>query len=280
MVLLEVPEGTVEIEVGAYADRTDITTVRIPASVKAIGGHAFYGCSGITTLHLAESLESIGDYAFHDCPGIVGLHLPASLRSIGISSFAHCTGVTSLRIPPRVQSIGDYAFYDCSGIVDLDLLDGLQSIGNCAFHACDGIETLILPSSLTSVLGNWSFDGCTRLARVLAPDAEVKGDMADPAQVFEGCRVLAAGLTPFSAVRLTRRRFWHLTMHAWCTAAAKACVLAVLVAELRVDRARRYIPRLSELEAFEARNLPLMPHGLWLLILEFAPRRELGAPAV
>ena len=67
-------------------------------------------------------------------------------------------------------------------------------------------------------------------------------------------------------------------MHAWCIPSAKACVLAVLIAELRIDRARRYISRLSELQEFEARNLPLIKHDLWLLILEFAPRHELGAP--
>ena len=97
--------------------------------------------------------------------------------------------------------------------------------------------------------------------------ALVKGTMADPAGVFARCPALAAGLTPFSAVKLPRRRFWHPTMHAWCAASAKACVLAVLVAELRVDRQ-------------EDQRLPSLPHELWLLILEFAPRRELGAPAV
>ena len=76
MVLLEVPEGTVEIEAHAYKGRTDVTVVRFPASVKAIGARAFYGCSGITTLHLAEGLECIGMKAFASCPGIVGLHAP------------------------------------------------------------------------------------------------------------------------------------------------------------------------------------------------------------
>ena len=54
-------------------------------------------------------------------------------------------------------------------------------------------------------------------------------------------------------------------MHAWCIASARVCVLAVLAAELRVDRQ-------------EDHRLPALPHELWLLIIEFAPRRELGAP--
>ena len=269
MVLLEVPEGTVEIEAKAYKGRTDITVVRIPASVKSIGQGAFDGCSGITTLHLAEGLESIGSFAFRRCPGIVGLGLPESVRSIG-----------------------DYSFLSCTGITDLDLPEGLQTIGQGAFNACAGLETLVLPASLTSIYGYpGSFAGCKRLARALVPDALAKGNfdlwiaaraMADPAGVFEGCPALATGLTPFSAVKPPRRRFWHPTMHAWCTAAARACVVAVLVAELRVDRQED--PRLPSLPQGKGPGgqdegpLVSLPHELWLLILEFVPRRELGAP--
>ena len=79
--------------------------------------------------------------------------------------------------------------------------------------------------------------------------------MADPGEYFSGCPALASGLAPFSAVKLPLRRVWHPTMHAWCTPAAKACVLAVLTAELRVDRQ-------------EHRRLPSLSQELWLLIME------------
>ena len=60
--------------------------------------------------------------------------------------------------------------------------------------------------------------------------------MAVPARVFQGCPVLAAGLTPHSAVPPLRRTLWHPTMHhVWCTPRQRACVVAVLVAELRLD---------------------------------------------
>ena len=269
MVLLEVPEGTVEIPARAYKNRTDITEVRFPASVKSIGPEVFMGCTGVSTLHLNEGLESIGSDAFHDCSGILRVHLPASLRSIGYGAFNCCRRITALRIPRRVQHIGTYAFSSCFGIIDVDLPEGLQSIGAGAFADCTGLKTLVLPSSLTSIIGDdedyGSFEGCTRLARALAPDALVEGAMAKPAGAFKFCPALLFGLTPLSAVKPRRRRFWHPTMHAWCTASAKACVLAVLLAELRVD-------------GQEDGRLASLPHELWLLILEFAPRRELGPP--
>ena len=105
-----------------------------------------------------------------------------------------------------MQSIGHYAFHSCSSIVDLDLPAGLQSLDEGVFADYPGIglETvvrafwrrLVLPASLASIGDgdsdgdsddDGSFDGCTCLARVLAPDALVKGDMVDPAKVFSGC---------------------------------------------------------------------------------------------
>jgi len=110
-----------------------------------------------------------------------------------------------------------------------------------------------------------SFEGCTRLDRVVAPDALVKGDMADPARALKGWPALATGLTPSLAAKLSRRRLWHPIMHAWCTAARRACVVSILVARLRVNRE-------------EDPRLPSPPIELWLPIFEFAPRRELRAP--
>ena len=110
------------------------------------------------------------------------------------------------------------------------------------------------------------FHGCTGLARVLPPDALVRGEATDPAKVFAGCPVLAgAGLTPHSAAPLLRHTLWHPTTHTWCTPGQRACVVAVLVAELRSDR-----------QAEETAPLPLLVHDLWLLILQFVPRRALG----
>ena len=291
MVLLQVPEGTVELLTESESERRcqadprelprclrlvrgpgvrlrGLTEVHFPASVKFVGQYAFVGCSSIKSLHFAEGLQAIHACAFLGCSGITAIHLPRSLRHIGAGAFSDCSGITSLRIPQRVRSIGIAAFQNCSGIVDLRLPEGLRSLGLHTFAGCTGLATLVLPLGLTDVgrdaADAGAFAGCTNLARVLAPDRLVGGDMDDPDSVFEGCPALASGLTPFSAVKPPRRRFWHPTMHAWCTPAARACVAAVLAAELRTDQQ-------------ESPRLPSLPHELWLLILEFAPRCELGA---
>ena len=247
---LVVADGVTEIPDRAYKGQADIREVVLPASVVKIGDGAFERCTGIVALHLPDALESLGEHAFRNCSGIVALHLPDVLTSLDAG-----------------------AFFGCTGIVDLHLPDALRSLGHGAFAGCTGIASLVLPKGLTAVgqgNGHWSegaFGGCTSLARVLAPDGLARGETADPANVFKGCPVLAAGLTPHSAVPPLRRTLWHPTVHhTWCTPGQRACVLAVLVAELRSDRQP------------EPALLPSLPHDVWLLILQFVPRHELGAP--
>ena len=72
---------------------------------------------------------------------------------------------------------------------------------------------------------------------------------------------------PFSEYPLPRRQFWHLTMHRFCpTQAAKDAVLAMLICERRVDA----------LVEQEQTDLCSLDHEVWLLILTFVRRDQLG----
>ena len=299
MVHVVVPEGAVAVPSFAYANRSDVTSVAIPDSVKSIGHYAFADCSKLAEVHLPDAVESIGDGAFLSCTSMVRVDFPAALVSIGKDSFFDCTGVVDLRLPAALRSIGDGAFGGCSGIADLQLPASLRHVGYSAFSQCRGLARLRLPEHLESIgsgafaftritslilpaglraIGEGDADGgdpntsplgafkwCGRLAHVLAPDALVRGEMADPAKAFSHCPVLKTGLTPLSSVKLPRRTYWHPTMHHWCAPAAKLSVAAVLASELRTARQH-------------PRRLPHLPHELWLLILEFVSREELEPP--
>ena len=103
-----------------------------------------------------------------------------------------------------------------------------------------------------------------------------------------------------------RLRFWHMNVHAWCTAAQHACVVAVLVVELRVDRlpepehyhtAPLHAPAATGAAVAVGRDhtpphraaaeavstevpplprLPPLPHDLWLLVMQYVRRSDLG----
>ena len=361
MVFLKVQEGTVKILDGAFTDRTDITEVHLPDTVKHIGRYAFNGCekivfirlskglqsigdnafegcsaltnlvlpdglesirdnafrncSGIVGLHFPKGLQSLGNMAFLGCSGIVDLHLPDALQSIGIATFEDCVGIISLRLPGSLQSIRVYAFAGCSSIVELYLPDTLQSIEGRAFARCSGIVDLYIPDTVRyigqgnhnnhSKFSNGAFHGCTSLSRVLAPDALVQGELADPTKVFAGCPVLATGLTPYSR---PRGFFWHPTVSSLCTSNQRKIVMTLLIVKIRMDilegkrrdrnrntaeetgivRSSSVISRMGRIvrssavvsrrsqfspKSVIARSLPI---ELWLLILQHTPICKLG----
>ena len=86
-------------------------------------------------------------------------------------------------------------------------------------------------------------------------------------------------LSGYSDVSPLRRTLWHRDMHMWCTPRQRACVVALLVAELRVDALDDDAWGSTEDDGAAmhvAGPLPPLPHDLWLRILEFVPRHRLG----
>ena len=73
-----------------YLNGTEITSLEIPQSIKAIKYATFEGCSGITSLTIHNSVNSISEQAFHGCSGITTLALPESVKSIGSYAFSGC----------------------------------------------------------------------------------------------------------------------------------------------------------------------------------------------
>ena len=66
---------------------TSLTTLDIPASVRAIGYDAFGGCESLTDLTLHEGLQTIGWDAFYGCKSLADIKIPNSVTDIGGQAF-------------------------------------------------------------------------------------------------------------------------------------------------------------------------------------------------
>lgn len=109
---------------GAFTD-TQITSVKLPASITNIGKFAFYRAEVLKQVELAEGLTTIGDWAF-----------------------AHCTALTDINIPSTVTVLPYGALAYTEGLKDLVVSEGVTTIGmECLIGS--GIETLTLPSTCT-----------------------------------------------------------------------------------------------------------------------------------
>ena len=104
----------------AFRNRTDLTDVKIPDSVKKIGSYAFYGCWRLSKISIPASVISIGDYAFWNCSA------PSQIELKGNS----------------LESIGNYAFADCYSVDNIEFPDSLKKIGSDAFKKCNSLSSI------------------------------------------------------------------------------------------------------------------------------------------
>ena len=67
-----IPKSVVEIKFGAFNDCKSLREVVFEegSELKAIGEHAFNGCSSLVKINLPEGLKIIEDSAFRDCKSL------------------------------------------------------------------------------------------------------------------------------------------------------------------------------------------------------------------
>ena len=159
--------------IGSYAfdHCTNLTTIKIPNSVKSICDYAFDMCRGLITIELPDSLTSIGDHAFYyafPMSGQTSIDLPNSLISIGNSAFC-VSGLTSIELPNSLTSIGDHAF-DGSRLTSIEIPISITLIGGSVFASCRSLTSVELPNSLLSI-GSSAFSYCSNLTSIEIPNS-------------------------------------------------------------------------------------------------------------
>lgn len=133
----------------AYSEQPEITSVKIPDTVKAIGEYAFKDCKTITSITISDSVTVIGYEAFEGCSSLESIlfkdwdsfcrvdvdyegwdspwwggadiiingelisgevTIPEGATRIGQRLFMGCTNLTSITIPESITRIGESAF--------------------------------------------------------------------------------------------------------------------------------------------------------------------------
>ncbi|MBR2742138.1 MAG: leucine-rich repeat protein [Clostridia bacterium] len=151
---------------GAFADRTDLTTVTIPWSVTAIAADAFDGCTSLAAVNFGGSEDEWDE-------------LTAGLAEDSPLILATVTYTDDTNIPFAVTGGNIYFDKTTGAIVDADdsitaavitaQIHGVNvtSIGERAFEDCADLESVTLPDTLTSI-GTEAFWACTSLTEINA----------------------------------------------------------------------------------------------------------------
>ena len=79
-----------EIRQDAFANKTTLTSITIPSSVKKVGNGVFYGCTNLETVIIEEGLTAIPYGMFQYCSSLKNLVIPKSVTSVGGYSVQGC----------------------------------------------------------------------------------------------------------------------------------------------------------------------------------------------
>ena len=238
---LTLPDGITEIGDHAFEGCSGLTSLTLPAGITSIGSEAFNGCSGLTSLNLSAGITSIGSEAFNGCSGLTSLNLPAGITKIGDDVFRGCSGLTSLTLPASITKIGDQAFHGCSGlkevrfcindnldtyltkghpyidvdcgikyyindkeITSIEIPSNVTTLGNYVFQGCSRLTSLTLPADITSI-GYRAFQGCSGLTSLNLPAGA--GITSIGSEAFEGCSGLTSLNLPAGITSIGSRAF-------------------------------------------------------------------------
>ena len=64
-----IPEWATEIEVKAFEDCKELTSLEFPLWIKKIGDYAFSNCSSLTEVRIPKGCN-VHEDAFEDCPNV------------------------------------------------------------------------------------------------------------------------------------------------------------------------------------------------------------------
>lgn len=158
----------IEIEKYALQGSPNLTSVKLPKTIKAIGAYAFANGNEIN-IYISD-LSSWCYIDFGYARSIVGgkyqyepiahyrlflneveateLVIPDDVTYVSKNAFSGCISISKLVVSDNVTSIGDYAFYKCENLKMIEFGKNVNTIGEYCFCQCNSIEKLYLPQSL------------------------------------------------------------------------------------------------------------------------------------
>lgn len=190
-------DGCTKIAHKALFKNTDVTKVNIPASVKAIGGAAFAGCTELSQVNFAADaqIEDLDWRAFYDCTALTSIKIPDSVTRIGTETFSGCTSLATIDISKESKltriEYGAFGYYPYK--IDLKSLGDFSDI-NPSGTLKDGlgvkVKEIYLPKeSIKNYKGGSAaglFAGCTTLEKVtIGSSGDAKAEL--PYEMFAGC---------------------------------------------------------------------------------------------
>lgn len=130
----------------AFAGITELTKIRLPYTIKYIGGWSFYN-TGLTELTVPYGLTEILNNTFEHSDNLKFLVISETISMLGNSSFTN-TVLENVVLPDNVQTIGSYCFLATQDeyrvLKNIKIGAGISTIGRGAFSGQTSLKTMII----------------------------------------------------------------------------------------------------------------------------------------
>ena len=216
--MITLPDGytdsSYEIYKYAFKNRNDISYVKIPKSVTAIGEKAFSQCYGLKGVEIGEGVTSIHGQAFYNC-FLAEIINHSSLEIIAGEDIAYYA-IEVHSSESKIDRRGDYsfythgdvnyllgysgkdssitlpesyvgesyeiyarAFYKRDNLTSVTLSTGVTKIGESAFQYCNNLSSLTVTESLKGI-DEYAFSECNSLVYNEYENANYLGSDTNP----------------------------------------------------------------------------------------------------
>jgi len=169
---ISLPATATKVDTRAFYNCTKLTSIPTTNAITSIGEWAYSNCTTASSINLSTSLQSIGDYAFYNCTGAKTITIPSTVTTIGNQTFTACKSVTSVSIPGSVTTIGSSAFSACDSLVSATLLSPMSKVGMNMFSSCYKLQSVTLPNTIKEI-GSSAFSYCNSLTTLTIPSSVV-----------------------------------------------------------------------------------------------------------
>ncbi len=133
-----------------YNSTAGITSFTFGDQVQTVPAYICYKMSQLDTIVLPSSVKALGEYAFYYCSSLKSINLPVTQQTIPSNFLCGCSSLESIVLPATVTAINSYAFSNCSKLSSVNLPEGLTNINAYAFYKCN-FDSITIPSTVTSI---------------------------------------------------------------------------------------------------------------------------------
>ncbi len=160
-----------EVEMGAFYNCDELTSVQLPETIVSIGEGAFSGCPKLEEVIIPDGVSSIGQNIFEGSSGLRHVHYPAGTRYVpmlAFSSAGHPDGLvitgmenvgylalwsfqySTIKSLPECPNLRDFdsSVFGYSSLEHIEFIEG-STPGSSIFSNCDALKSVYFPAGFS-----------------------------------------------------------------------------------------------------------------------------------